>query len=290
LPVLENSDLKVIANAEGFCIDSVYDKRACRELMWSYDAALWPRRTSVCFPICGKLLDDTYSFKSKLYHLASHGLARQRTAEVLESKPLKLVLRDRWDEGTLKAYPFKYCLRVSYELDGPGLKVGYEVTNEGDELMLYSIGSHYSYALPLEQQQCFIHFSRPQNARFFDYLEGSMSKEGLDGQSCFSLSLLNDGSRILLQKDLDTDWVGLGTRDAVKVKVKPEGFAYLVTWALGGGRSPFACIEMWDGMADIPQNDGSLERKLGIRTLGPGETRHYMQTISACIQGDRYEQ
>lgn len=284
MPTLENSDLKVIANAEGFSIDSVYDKRTGRELMWRYDATLWPRRTSVCFPICGKLLDDTYSFKSQPYHLASHGLARQRTAEVLESRLDRLVLRDRWDEGTLKAYPFRYSLSVSYELDGPRLMVGYDVKNEGNEPMLYSIGSHYSYALPLEQQQCFLHFSKPQKAQFFNHLSGLMSTQGLEEQSCFSLSLLNDGSRILLQKDLDTEWVGLGTRDAVQVKVKPEGFSYLLTWALDGGRSPFACIEMWDGMADIPQNDGSLERKLGIRTLDPGETRHYMQTISACIR------
>jgi len=290
LPALENSDLKVIANAKGFSIDSVYDKKEHRELMWCYDAALWPRRTSICFPICGKLFDDTYSFKSQPYHLASHGLARQRTAEVLESKPDRLVLRDRWDEGTLEAYPFRYNLQVSYELDGQSLMVGYEVTNEGYDPMLYSIGSHYSYALPLAQQQCFIHFSRPQNARFFDYLDGSMSTQGLDDQTSFSLSLLKDGSRILLQKDLNTAWVGLGTRDEMLVKVKSEGFSYLVAWALSGGRNPFACIEMWDGMADIPGNDGSLERKAGIRTLSPGKTRHYMQVISACRQGERDEQ
>ena len=279
--VLENDYIKATLNTFGGLIEGLLDKKTGLEHAWKYDSALWPRRTAVCFPFCGKSKDGKYSYKGKEYEIPNHGFARERDFAVLSSTSSHLELEDRFDQATLCQYPFKYSLRIEYTLDGASFEVKYHVTNEGQEPMYYSIGSHYAYQLPLNQTKCALWFSKPQHAGGLSLADGSTEPDILQGRSAVPFpGLIDDNSLILTLKDLDTDWVGVGDLEKVFTKVSGEGFKFVLAWAPVGGNNPFVCIEFWDGMADLGIATGKIEEKFAVNKLESGQSRLYKQTVN----------
>lgn len=279
--VLENDNLKATLNTFGGLIEGLLDKKTGLEHAWKYDSALWPRRTAVCFPFCGKCKDGKYSYNGKEYEIPNHGFARERDFTVLCSTSTHLILEDRFDQTTLSQYPFKYSLQIEYTLEGASFKVKYHVSNEGQEPMYYSIGSHYTYQLPLIQTSCALWFSKPQHAGGLNLADGSTQPDILQGRFVVPFpGLVDNDSFILNLKDLDSSWVGVGDLKKVFTKVSGDGFKYVVIWAPVGGKNPFMCIEFWDGMADLGIATGKIEEKFAINKLEIGQTKQYLQTIT----------
>ncbi len=278
--VLENDCIKASLNTVGGLVESLVCKRTGFDHAWKYDASIWPRRTALCFPFCGKCKDGIYTYNGVQYGIPSHGFAREREFGVVLHSTDRLVLQDDYDSTTLGMYPFEYRLRIEYSLEGFSLVVKYHVSNEGLCTMYYSIGSHYAYQLPRIQEECYLHFSTPQHAGCLDLADGTIKADVLEGRSVVPLAGLIESSSLILDlKELDASWVGIGDLEKVFTKVSGEGFRYLLVWAPVGGKNPFVCLEFWDGMADIGTSSGKIEEKFAVRTLESGESRSYTQTI-----------
>ena len=54
-----------------------------------------------------------------------------------------------WSEDTLKVYPYKFSLKLSYELLENGVKCSYNVTNLDDKKIYFQIGGHPAFMCPL---------------------------------------------------------------------------------------------------------------------------------------------
>lgn len=277
----ENDFVRASLNTFGGLMESVVDKRTGLDHAWRYDSGIWPRRTAVCFPFCGKSRNGRYTFGGREYEMPNHGFARERDFKVVSIESGKLVLRDVYDESTLGRYPFKYGLEIEYTLDGPSLVVDYRVSNDGDCTMYYSIGSHYTYQLPLVQEDCAIWFDGPQHAGCLDLSDGKAKADVLAGRSVVSLAgIIDDSSLILDLKDIDSSWIGIGDKSRIFTEASGEGFRYVLIWAPVGGGNPFVCVEFWDGMAQIESYGASLEERFAVRTLESKETRSYRQRIT----------
>lgn len=277
---LENEFVKADFNTLGGYIESLVSKKDSVEHAWHYDSALWPRRTAVCFPLCGKCKDDRYTVDGKEYSLPNHGFLRERElkSELIDSS--RLVLTDRYDETTLTRYPYKYEVKIEYVLDESSVDISYIVKNLDENTMYYSIGSHYTYLLPCVQEDCFVFFSKNQKAGKFNQENGSVSGDVFNGSDRISLKGSIDSSSIILRlEDLDTDYVGVGNESGVVTKIKGEGFKYLIIWAPAGGKNPFVCVEFWDGMGHVSTFGSNIEEKFAINTLNPGEERRYLQRV-----------
>ena len=281
LITLENNHLKATLNTYGGQLESLIDKHTMVDHVWKYNATIWPRRTALCFPFCGRSQDNKYTYAGQEYDIPNHGFARQREFSLLSCSANNLELQDHFDSTTLAIYPFKYNLVLSYHLEGASLVVKYHVTNQGDSIMYYSIGSHYAYQLPLLQSQCALWFSCPQHGGPLDLSNGSLQPDILKGRSCVPLLGLIDNASIIFDlQQLNTSWVGIGTKDQVFTKVRGDGFRYVLAWAPVGRDNPFTCIEFWDGMAHIGTYSNKIEEKFAVRTLNGGESRTYSQLIS----------
>lgn len=280
LITLENEYVKAVLNTHAGYVESLYSKKDGKEHAWQYDSSVWPRRTAVCFPLCGKCKDDSYTFLGKSYELANHGFLRERDLKVEEQSSSRLVLSDEWDETTLERYPFRYGYRIEYVLDGEKVNIFYHVTNLDGREMYYSTGSHYTYALPVNQKDAFLCFEKKESAGVFSQTDGLLHSDELKGRDRVPLRGLIDNSSFILDlTSLKSSWVGLGDGKDVYTRVSGNGFRYLIVWAPVGGNNDFTCIEFWDGMGHVETASSELEEKFAIRSLSSGETRTYLQTV-----------
>ena len=279
---IENEYVSAILNTKAGYIESIVSKKNGKEHAWQYNPSVWPRRTAVCFPLCGKCRDDRFIYGGKSYDSPNHGFLRERDLTVVSRDSAHLVLEDSWDESTLERYPFRYSYRIEYTLEKESLLIAYSVKNLGDGTMYYSTGSHYAYALEKKQEESFIYFEKKEDAPSFSQADGSLSGTSVMGER-LSLSGVIDSTSLILDLDtLSSKWVGVGDEGGIFTRIKGDGFRYLIIWAPQGGHNDFVCVEFWDGMGQVETRGDRLEEKWAVRTLEKGKERHYLQTVTLC--------
>ena len=280
---VKSDGISAVLNTEQGAIESILDDQS-REHYWEYDSAVWPRRTAVCFPICGTLIDGKYRVGEKEYELPNHGFLREKDLKVECQTRDRLVLSLEQSEQTKKVYPYDFRFELEYRAEGNRLIATYRVTNPAREDLLFSVGAHYTYALPAPQAECFYMFDRPQTLGAFGAVEGGVSLEKkplLENEDRLSMNeLFENGAKMLDMRDVTSTTIGIGTAGKLFTSVESIGFPYVILWAPGGNRSPFACIEPWAGLADLKGHDQVFAHKKGIQGAKPGQTREFIQIIT----------
>lgn len=273
---IENKYLSVRVVKKGAELYSLFSKENQIEYMWSGDAAFWGKTSPVLFPIVGTLKDNSVIYKNKSYTLSRHGFARDAVFEMVSHTKTSATFSLKSNEETLKKYPFNFELRIKYELKKNLLKVTYTVKNSGDEDMLFSVGAHPAFKVPITS-----------NASYNDYYlefedtadidHWPVSPEGLIETKSFPL--LVDSNKLNLTKNLfygdalvlknvSFKKISLhSTRDSYGLNFHCEGFPYFGIWAAKD--ADFICLEPWCGIADSVNHDKNLETKEGINKISP---------------------
>ena len=281
---LRNEQIIAEVNTLGGAIESLRDANSGEEHSWPYDAAVWPRRTSICFPICSLLENGTYTHLGQTYTMPMHGFLRECDMQVISQKEDHAVFAFESNEWSKAMYPFDFRFELEQHLDGRSLVVDYHITNTGDEALPFSVGSHYPYLLPGPQKTCCFLFSEEQHAGRLVMHNGVVAHKTADvlkGARLLSMDgLFDDGASIFERSDLTTESVSIGTDGKSFTRVESEGFPYLVLW--GKKDEAFACIETWAGMADYAGHDSELLHKKGIQIAQPGHTLSFRQRITIC--------
>ena len=99
----------------------------------------------VLFPISGELSNDCYTVNGLQYNIAKHGFAREmpwQAVETEEGEKGQITLELRYNEDTLKVYPFKFHIFFKYMLEGNSLYINQEYINEGEQDMPFYTGFH----------------------------------------------------------------------------------------------------------------------------------------------------
>ena len=150
---LENEHLAATIAPHGGELQSLIHRE--REYLWQGDARYWARRAPVLFPIVGKLKDGRYHYHGHDYRLPQHGFARDQDFHLVEHDEHSLTYRleDSGESG--ENYPFAFVLDLSYTLRGDTLRVGWQVHNPADQELLFSIGGHPAFNLPLADGDSF---------------------------------------------------------------------------------------------------------------------------------------
>ena len=286
---IENEYLEVGIDPKGAELFSIYHKDHELEYMWGADPAFWGKSSPVLFPIVGGLKDNSYTFEGKTYHLSRHGFARDYEFEV----------EDHWDDGisfllrsneeTLKVYPFEFEFRLVYELYANLLSVTYHVTNSGEKDMLFSVGGHPAFKVPLEEgltyNDYFLEFEEEENLKRWP-----LSSQGLileEPEAIFEQTLIDDElveietkllpltkelfhQDALVFKQLNSSTVTLKSEKSERyLRFDFAGFPFLGIWAAKD--ADFVCIEPWCGIADAVRHSQELTQKEGINILPAGE-------------------
>ena len=214
----------------------------------------WKRQAPILFPIVGQLKSSQTQIEDKIYDMSQHGFARDMDFEEISKTENKHHYMLKYNEGTLKKYPYKFELHVIYEIIGDTLTVTYKVKNIDDKKIYFGLGGHPAFNCDYSNGEYEISFSENE-----DKIEFLKLKNGLiDTEK--AQNILQDNKIYLKEDTFDNDAVIMKNLKSNKVVLQNHetnqkilefdftGFPYLALWSKKG--APFVCIEPWQNTAD----------------------------------------
>ncbi len=275
---LENEVLKVEVIPKGAELQSIVNKVFGMEYLWNGNPYFWAKRSPVLFPIVGTLKNNTYYYQGKSYELSRHGFAREMEFGVEKQNPSDITFLLRSSPETKKNYPFDFEFRIRYQLSGDELSTEYLVSNTGSGMLLFSVGGHPAFKLPLTSDTGYADYYLK-----FDEIENlprwPISREGL--LQTGPIPVLVESDRLKLEKSLfyqdalvfkypaSSDISVLSGKTPHGIRFQMGEFPFLGIWSAKD--ADFICIEPWCGVADSVNSNQQLEAKEGIEKLSPGK-------------------
>ncbi len=274
---LQNSFFKIAVNSQGAELKSMYHIITDTELIWQGNPTFWAKSSPILFPIVGSLAGNSYLHNGQNYTLPRHGFAREMEFLVENETENSLTFLLKSNYKTKINYPFKFELRVCYELKDK-LKVKYSVINtDGYKDLLFAIGAHPAFNVPFA--------GKNYNDYYIDFGPGITS---LNRRLLSASGLLNNQTTpiLLKQNKLNISFETFA-KDALvfgpnkgfstlkignnfnekKLIFEYQNFPYFGIWA--APNAPFVCLEPWCGVADNEGFEGELAEKEGINCLKP---------------------
>jgi galactose mutarotase-like enzyme len=278
--VLQNKFLKIQVADFGAELKSITDIKDGTEYLHNGDPQYWKYTSPVLFPLVGKVVNNKYRVEGKEYELPQHGFARTSEFKCIRETEDELVFRLNWSEETLKVYPYKFSLQISYILRGNEVEVIWNVENFDDKEIYFSIGAHPALKCPIVEGEnfddCYLKFDvSEKSSRILLAKTGNLSHNKVPTIEGKVLNLNYDLFKgdALVFDDLKSDEISICSRKSSKsVTIRAEKFPYMGIWTPAKGGAPLLCIEPWLGHADYEDFTGDFSEKEGIHKLNEGES------------------
>lgn len=274
---LQNDYISASISPKGAELQSLKSMLTGMEYMWSGDAAYWGKHSPVLFPIVGSVKDDTYYYNNKKYSLPRHGFAREKEFLADKISNTQVVFTLQQSPETLAVYPFDFTLKLRYKLDGPKLSCTYEVENPSENDLLFSVGAHPAFAVPMVKgsnyTDYYLQFSEPETLNRWKLYNGLVEThseviETIKGRMALNPTLFYEDAIVL--KHLQSNQITLASHvHAHGIHFNFNGFPFFGIWAAKD--APFLCLEPWCGITDSVSSNQQLVDKEGIITLGTNE-------------------
>lgn len=286
---IENEWLKVSIERKGAEVRTVKHKKNGLDYMWSGDDKYWGRVSPILFPIVGRLKEDQYTFNGQNYQMSQHGFLRDIEFNVLEQSETTASFVFE-SAGRLKdVYPFEFKAIIRYSLKEDSLLITWEIVNQNNREMYFSIGAHPAFKIPLVENETIedyrLQFTPAPNKEVIEYeLKNSLIHEkgtanGLSSMPLTSSLFVNDA---LVFSHIDKVTL-LSQHSNHGVEVSFENFPFVGIWSRymdDQTIAPFVCIEPWHGIADLYDTTGEISEKFGIYTLESEDTFQTMYSIT----------
>lgn len=279
MQTISSPQLTVTIAPKGAELKSISNRLTQLEYLWGADPAYWGKTSPVLFPIVGTLKNNRYHYKNKSYELTRHGFARDKEFAVEWQKEDSICFGLRQTEDTLLHYPFPFFFTITYTVKDDQLNVAYRVQNTGTGVLLFSVGGHPAFKVPLVSETSYedyeLYFEKEEAAPHWPISqEGLIRAEPLpllENTHLLPLSKELFSKDALVFKNLQSTYVRLQSgKTKHGFEFSFEGFPYLGLWAATG--ADFLCIEPWCGLADSVDSLQQLEEKEGIQKVNAGES------------------
>lgn len=267
---LENEHLRLTICPLGAEMHSLITKADGREQLWHGDPAVWGDHAPWLFPLIGQLKGGRYLYQGQEYAMPMHGFASKAAFQVVQQSADSAVVELRSTPETLRMFPWRFVLELSYSLAGTSVRINAKVRCEDETDMYFSFGAHPGFVcqpgdeLALEgagtlwchRLEAQTHLLKPQQTEMPDrfLLEESLFDDDallFRAPACDAATLRRaDGSGVRFAFGR-TPWVGVWSK-------KRKGLNYV-------------CIEPWFGVDDPIDASGDIETKLDIVHLKKGE-------------------
>lgn len=276
---IENEFLTAEISEVGAELVSLVMKNDGCEYIWQGDEKYWTGHSPIMFPICGRLIDGKYTYRGKEYELGCHGFARKSVFSLVSAKDDEITLCLASNDETRSAYPFDFALYVTYTLVSKTLNVRYMVKNTDSKELIFTIGAHPAFNVPLSSGEKFedyyIEFANECEATVLSMND----KCFCDGND--TLYTPGGTKRIDLRHSLfDIDAIFLyntakcasllSSKSKKGVTLTFDNFKYLGLWHKPQSDAPYICIEPWCGSPDFAGEVGALEDKADMMRLPVG--------------------
>lgn len=265
---ITNGTLTASINPKGAELFSL--KKGEQEFMWEGNPDFWGKHSPVLFPIVGTLKDNTYNYNGALYNLSRHGFARDNVFELVSNEGNRAVFSLKASDTTKQVYPFDFELQLIYTLTNETLKLEYNIINQDNTSIPFSIGAHPAFALPGDFEAYSLKFKKDEQlistALEKDLLsEQKTTIENENGIVPLNYALFENDA--LIFTSLESKSITIQKAGQNYIEVTFPDFPHLGIWTKVG--APFLCIEPWQGYSDPWNADGDITKKPGIINLEP---------------------
>lgn len=264
---IENEALTVQISSLGAELYSIKSSDGC-EYLWQGDSKYWGGRAPIMFPICGRFFGGKYTYLGKEYEMGSHGIARHSEFSLKSQEKSKITLSLVGNDQTKKSYPFDFVFDVTFSLKGSALSVEYKVKNTDEKDLIFGLGAHPAFNVPLEKGLKFedysVEFPNECDAFMLDlsptcfctrndklYLGGKTKKIDLKHS-------LFDNDAIFLYNTPKTITLS-SSKGEKSVTLKFDNMKYVGLWHATKTDAPYVCIEPW---CSSPSDDGVVDNLL----------------------------
>lgn len=278
---IENEWLSVEISNSGAEVRKVYHKKNDLDYMWSGDSTYWGRVAPVLFPIVGRLKGDQYALNGKTYDMSQHGFLRDVEFDVDKQTATNVTFVFASAGRFANVYPYEFKAYIHYVLDGNSLTVRWEIVNENEEDMYFSIGGHPAFKVPLLENETIedyqVHLTPLPNKQVVAYelVDSLIHEKGpVNDDPIIPLSHSIFKNDALVHNNIKSAKL-VSAKSDHSVELIMEGFPFVGVWSkymdATGEMAPFVCIEPWYGIADTYDTTGNFKEKLGINKLGISE-------------------
>ena len=252
-----------------------------KNILWNKQTDHWNRVAPHLFPVVGRLLNDCFEVDGKVYSLGQHGFARDREFMLIKNSEEEQVYELKADTQSMHVYPYKFVFRVGYKLVSGGLEISYEMENQDNKKMPYSVGGHPAFQLEDSLENYYLEFDQAitlnRHVLEGSYFSDEVKSYGFSNRLDLSNALFEQDAFVLKHPTCKSvSLVHLSGK--LIVKMSCDSWTALGFWTKKG--APFLCIEPWWGWADHTNHSGKLDEKAGIRFLKPGEKKKMSYLIS----------
>ncbi len=213
----------------------------------------WKRQAPVLFPIVGQLKDSKTQIDGNLYEMTQHGFARDMELEEVSKSENKHHYVLKYNEDTLKRYPYKFELHIIYEIVENTLIVKYEVKNIDDKTIYFGLGGHPAFNCDYSNEEYEIVFPQEENIEFLKLKNGLVDTEKAQNILVDKKIYLKEDTfdnDAVIMKNIKSNTIILQNKKTNKKTLEFDftEFPYLALWSKRG--APFVCIEPWQNTAD----------------------------------------
>ena len=242
---LKNELLAIRVAEMGAELQSVKDSDG-REYLWQAGEE-WSRHSPILFPIVCSVNNNTYVVDGQEYHLPRHGFARDTEFTVISQTKEKVTLALHESEETLKVYPYRFNLAVTYRLEGNKVHVIWHVENTDSREIHFQIGGHPAFNMPGGKLEGMIKLDNeePMDA-LKSYADGSHDMVEVPLEADMGILEIcnnffrNDSVKIHNCQTHRAMLMDTDGEPAVTVDYKAPVCAF---WSPYGKQAPFVCIE-----------------------------------------------
>ena len=272
---LENDVLKLeLCNKGGEMSSLVYKGM---DVLYKGDGEYWGGKNPSLFPIISSPDKKEYTLDGKVYPIKNHGLIRYLDLETIVDNGQEVRMRLKANEETLKSYPFNFNYEISYKLDGNKVLIEYEITNNDDKVMPFTLGLHPGFIVRNFDEMSLV-FDEDEVGDFIDEASKEITKTKLGEYTNF----ISDVERLhtVIMCNLKSKYVTLKMKE-YSVKIDMTNFKYLALWTPNKDAG-FMCIEPWMSINDIKHTDNPFGDEYELEHLNPGETFKTNYYIEVC--------
>jgi len=283
--ILSNSDITLVVSTKGAEIISIKDKYN-KEYIWQGCADVWSDHFYNIFPICGRLINDTYSLNGKNFKMSLHGFALNKEFKIESFTNEQITLFINEDQETLKVYPFKFLFKVRITIANNKVIIEYSVTNNDKKTMYYSLGSHPGFVLTIDDETKFEDYYIEISGDTIEKYELNDKKILKNFSAIIKTNIINlnrkmfEASAQIYKVNSEIIKLKCKNKDIVVLSELKE-FPYLVLFTAKDAK--LICIEPWGSLTMFENENSDITTRNGFINLIQNETRVTKYQLEVCL-------
>ena len=162
----------------------------------------------------------------------------------------------KYNEDTLKMYPYKFELYISYIIEDNKLTIIYKVKNLDIRPIYFGIGGHPAFIIDLKNNKYKVEFENEENnikfsqldAGLISYKNNYINNSLMSNNRCIEIRKDTFSHDAIIMSGLSSRKLRLYENNIEKLEFEFGQFKYLSLWSKKN--APFLCIEPWQTTAD----------------------------------------